>query len=206
MILYEDMKPIEHVLLHPICVYFITWCTYANTVIWSHLYITEHIAVTDEFIASKTTDLTWFFISKSRHSGRMKKKTDLGGKKPQWEPWSHAEKHLFRQLESEHLGIYCRVIVTQARLTVKQSDSKFRNLSAGTGAWTWANCNLIIAYLNKLSTHEATSMVIPIWPFVSQSLNWSAGCQIASVLTFMTGASANLKRGHVKRFAVALSV
>jgi len=39
-----------------------------------------------------------------------------------------------------------------------------------------------------------------------QSLNWSAGCKIASVLTFLTGASAKLKRGHVKRFAVALSV
>jgi len=32
MILYEDMKPIEHVLLHPICVqYFLTWCAHANT-------------------------------------------------------------------------------------------------------------------------------------------------------------------------------
>jgi len=33
MILHEDMKPIEHVLLHPICVYFITWCAHANSVI-----------------------------------------------------------------------------------------------------------------------------------------------------------------------------
>jgi len=35
MILSEDMKPIEHVPLHPICVgYFLTWCTQANTVSW----------------------------------------------------------------------------------------------------------------------------------------------------------------------------
>jgi len=31
MILYENMKPIEHVLLHPIW-YFLTWCAHANTV------------------------------------------------------------------------------------------------------------------------------------------------------------------------------
>jgi len=32
MILYEDVKPIVHVRLHPICVYFIIWCAHANTV------------------------------------------------------------------------------------------------------------------------------------------------------------------------------
>jgi len=32
MILYEDMKPTEHVLLHPI-LYFLTWCSHASTVI-----------------------------------------------------------------------------------------------------------------------------------------------------------------------------
>jgi len=35
---------------------------------------------------------------------------------------------------------------------------------------------------------------------------WSVGCQIVSVLAFLTDASAKLKRGHVKRYAVALCV
>jgi len=35
---------------------------------------------------------------------------------------------------------------------------------------------------------------------------WNVGCQIVSVLTFLTGVSAKLKREHVKRYAVALSV
>ena len=41
---------------------------------------------------------------------------------------------------------------------------------------------------------------------ITPSCLWSVGCQIVSVLTFLTGVSANLKRGHVKRYAVALSV
>jgi len=33
MILDGNMKPIEHVLLYPICVgYFLTWCAHVNTV------------------------------------------------------------------------------------------------------------------------------------------------------------------------------
>jgi len=32
VILYEEIKPVEHVLLHPICV-FLTWCAHSNTVI-----------------------------------------------------------------------------------------------------------------------------------------------------------------------------
>jgi len=51
MILHEDMKRIEHVLLHPICILF-TWCAHTNTVIENYLYIIEHIEVTDEFITS----------------------------------------------------------------------------------------------------------------------------------------------------------
>jgi len=33
----------------------------------------EHIEVADEFITSKNTDLTRFFIIKPRHPGRLKK-------------------------------------------------------------------------------------------------------------------------------------
>jgi len=64
MILYENMKAIEHILVHPIRVL-------------SHLkiyfYIIAHIEVADEFITSKNTDLTGFFIIKPRHLGRLKK-------------------------------------------------------------------------------------------------------------------------------------
>jgi len=42
---------------------------------------------------------------------------------------------------------------------------------------------------------------------VAPNCLWSLGCcQIVSVLRFLTGTSAKLKRGHVKRYAVVLSV
>ena len=34
----------------------------------------------------------------------------------------------------------------------------------------------------------------------------SVGCQIVSVVAFLTGASAKSKQGHMKRYAVALSI
>jgi len=41
---------------------------------------------------------------------------------------------------SEHLKIYCHVIVTQWRPRVQQSASKFRNLPLQAKDRTWANC------------------------------------------------------------------
>jgi len=67
----------------------------------SYLYIIEHIAFADKFITSKNTDFTRFFKIKRRHTGRLK--TDLGGKNPQWEPWSHAAKRLLQLLELQDL-------------------------------------------------------------------------------------------------------
>jgi len=52
---------------------------------------------------------------------------------------------------------------------------------------------------NKLTTYEPPYVVTP-------NCLWSLVCQIVSVLKFLTGASAKLKRGHVKRYAVVLSV
>ena len=72
MILYENMKPIEHFCFIR-CAYFLTWCAHGNTVMQSYLYIIKHIEVADEFIASKNTDLTRFFIIKPRQPGRLKK-------------------------------------------------------------------------------------------------------------------------------------
>jgi len=49
MILYEDMKSIEHVLLHPICVFshLTCICKHSNEKL---PHIIEHIGVADEFI------------------------------------------------------------------------------------------------------------------------------------------------------------
>jgi len=100
---------------------------------------------------------------------------------------------------SECVSIYCGIIVTQQRPTAEQSASKFRNLPLRAKERTWANFNLIIACLNKLTTKEPPYVVTP-------NCLWSVDCQIVSVLTFLTGVFTKLKRGHVKRHAVALSV
>jgi len=75
MILYEDVKPIEHVLLHPLCVGLLSLlmsaCKRCN--IQLSLYYIEHIEVADAFITSKNPDLTRCFIIKRRHTSRLKK-------------------------------------------------------------------------------------------------------------------------------------
>jgi len=60
MILYENMKPIEHVLLHPICVLSHLMCACKHCNIKLSLYYIEHIEVVDEFITSKNPDLMRF--------------------------------------------------------------------------------------------------------------------------------------------------
>jgi len=52
-ILYEDMKPIEHVLLQQICVLSHLMCAGKHCNI-SYLYIIEHIEVADEFNTLET--------------------------------------------------------------------------------------------------------------------------------------------------------
>ena len=105
MILYENMKPIEHVLLHPICVlsHLMCACKHCNVAIF-----TEHIEVADVLITSKNTNFTRFFVSKPRHLGRLKNRS--GWKKPQWEPWSHAENARYGKLQwafEDLLPRYC---------------------------------------------------------------------------------------------------
>jgi len=74
MILYEDMKPIEHVLLHRICVlsHLMYACEHCN-IYCSYLCIIERIEVADELITSK--NLTRFFISKPRQPDRRENKS-----------------------------------------------------------------------------------------------------------------------------------
>ena len=52
MILFEDMKPIEHTLLHPICVrcHLMCACKHCNIE-----FIIEYIEVSDEFIPLRNT-------------------------------------------------------------------------------------------------------------------------------------------------------
>jgi len=66
MILYDNTKPIEHVLLHPICVrsHLVYACKRCNVEVSLYYWITERIEVVDEFITSKNTDITRFFIDK----------------------------------------------------------------------------------------------------------------------------------------------
>jgi len=67
----------------------------------------EQIDVADEFITSKNTDLTRFFIIKPRHTAQLKNIS--GWKKPSVGAL-HGNR---RQNAYEHLKIYCSVIVTQ---------------------------------------------------------------------------------------------
>jgi len=61
--------------------------------------------------------------------------------------------------------------------------------------------------VSKLFRVEAGVLTIyePMY-MVTPNCLWSVGRQIVSILTFLTGAFAKLKRGHVKRYAVALCV
>jgi len=55
MILYQNMKPIEHVLVHPICVlsHLMRAGPLLPALMQSYLDIIEHIKVADEFINKK---------------------------------------------------------------------------------------------------------------------------------------------------------
>jgi len=96
---------------------------------------------------------------------------------------------------SERFRIYCRVIDMQQIPTAKQSASKFRKLLLQIKERTWANCNIIIAYLNKPTSCKPSYMVTP-------NCLRSVGCQIVSVLTFLAGASATWKEGACETLRV----
>jgi len=91
MILYENIKPIEHILLHPICL-LLTWCAIANTNMKLSFHYWTHWSCW--WIYHLQIDLTQFFIIKLRRPGRLNQ-AGLGGK-PAVGPWSRAEKWLLR--------------------------------------------------------------------------------------------------------------
>jgi len=63
----------------------------------------------------------------------------------------------------------------------------------------WMFENLLLFYCYAIKTNTRTIRGHP-------NCLWNVGCQIVAVLMFLTGASAKLKRRHVKSYAVALSV
>jgi len=93
MILYENMKPIEHVLLHPICILSHLMCACKHCNVNLPLYYWTHWSCWWIY-HFQNTDSTRFFITKPRHSGRQKNRS--GWKTPQWELWSHTEIRLLR--------------------------------------------------------------------------------------------------------------
>jgi len=88
MILHEDIKPIEHVLLHLICVrsHLMCACKHWNIKLGLSLYYWTHWSCwwMRHFKKARFT-VTRFFIIKPRHPGRLKK-SKSGWKNPQWEP------------------------------------------------------------------------------------------------------------------------
>ena len=75
MILYEDMKPIEHVLLHPICMLFhLMWaCKHCN--IKLSLYYWTHWSCWWICHFKKRRIREIFDMIRPRHQGRLKKQT-----------------------------------------------------------------------------------------------------------------------------------
>jgi len=69
MILNENMKPIEHVLLHPVCVFSHMTCACKHCNVKLSLYYWTHWSCWRVYHFKKT-DFTRFFIIKPRHTGR----------------------------------------------------------------------------------------------------------------------------------------
>jgi len=67
MILYEDMKPIEHVLLHPICVISPLMCACKRCNIKLSSYYWTHWSCWWIYYFKKKTQLPLFFIFRPRH-------------------------------------------------------------------------------------------------------------------------------------------
>jgi len=130
MILYENMKPIEHVLLHRICVRSHLMCALNTANAKLSLYcIIEHIEVADEFITSKNVDFTRFFIIKPRHTGQLKKQIWVE-KTLSGSPSNMRQNACYRNLRrtfEDLLPCYCYAIKIKGRL--QQSACIFRNLT-----------------------------------------------------------------------------
>jgi len=99
--------------------YFLTWCAHVNTVMSSYPDIIEHIEVADEFITSENTHFTWFFIIKSRNTGRLRKQIwvekNLSGS-----PGHMRQNAYYRNLKwtsEDLLPCYCYTIKTKSTTT-----------------------------------------------------------------------------------------
>jgi len=120
MILYEDMKPIEHVLHHPICVLSHLMCACKHCNVKLSLYYWTHWSCWWIYHFKKRRIHEIFDMIRPRHQGRLKnqiwvKKLSVGALH------GHMRKTPTFVTRSEHLRIYCHVIVTHQRPTVEQS-------------------------------------------------------------------------------------
>jgi len=138
MIVYKNMKPIEHVLLHPICLlsHLICACKYRNAKL--SLYYWTHWSFWRIF-HFKNTDLTRFFIIKPRHPGRLINRSGWT-KKLIGSPAHMRENAYYRNLKWTIKGLlpcYCYAIKTKSttiRLQVSQSHLQAKNRTRANSA------------------------------------------------------------------------
>ena len=118
------MKPIEHVLLHPICVLSHLMCACRHCHMKLPLNsIIEHIEVAHRFGTSKNPDLTRFFIIKPRDTGRLKKQIWVE------KLWGHGR----GKTPLTKLEVNVWRFIAALLSTVEQFASKFRNLPLQAG-------------------------------------------------------------------------
>ena len=91
MILYEDLKPIEHFLVHPIFIFSHMMCAWKHSNIKLSLYYWTHWSC---WWICLFKIPRWFFIIKLRHLSPLKK-VNLGAKKRSGRPAGHMRKNAY---------------------------------------------------------------------------------------------------------------
>jgi len=133
MILYENMKAIEHVLLDPICVLSHLMCAYKHCNIKLSLYYWTHWSCWWIY-HFKNTGLTRFFIITPRHTGRLKKQTWVE-KTSTRALYGHMRQNAYNQnlkwTFEDLLPCHCYAIKTK-NTTIRQQV--LQPASAGTGS------------------------------------------------------------------------
>jgi len=106
MIVYENMKPIEHVLLHPICILSHLMCACKHCNIKLSLYYWTNWSCWWIYHFKKPR-FKAFFIIKPWHPGRLKITDQKSGwKKTQWEPWSHDQNPYYHKFATALLSMF----------------------------------------------------------------------------------------------------
>jgi len=132
MILYENMKPIEHVLLQSICVHSHLMCTCKHCDMKLSFYHRTQWSCWWFYHFTKT-DLTRFFIIKPRHPDRPEN-ADLGEKKPAVGALDTVRQNAYypnlKWTFEDSLPWYCYAIKTNSR-TIRWQVSQFASVGKG---------------------------------------------------------------------------